>query len=126
MSAPYFEGTTPLVSDRYIVSFIAGGSISVGDLVEMSSDWTVVKTSAANSLKVVGVALTNASAGQRVSVVCRGLVRAKASGTINAGDQVASSATAGAVGADNTSKNSSIIGVAVTAASGGYVYILLW
>jgi len=126
MSAPYYEGTTPLVSDRYIVSFIAGESISVGDLVEISTDWTVKKTSAANSLKVVGVALTNASSGQRVSVVCRGLVRAKASGTINAGDQVASSATAGAVGADNTSKNSSIIGVAVTAASGGYVYILLW
>ena len=127
-NAPIYEGTTPLVSDRYIISLTAGVALSMGQVVEIQTDWTVHLPSAANSLKVVGICLTNqATIGRKVSIVCRGVCRATSGGAINAGDQVTNDAN-GNVITDNTSKNSSIRGIALTtvSATGQIVYLLLW
>jgi hypothetical protein len=99
-------------------------------LVELTAAWTVKKPTAINSLKVVGITLTAASNGGKVSVVCRGICRAKAYGAIAAGDQLTSAQAGsgtGCVQTDNTSKNTSVVGTAVEAiASGGTGVILLW
>lgn len=128
-NAPFYEGTSPLVSDRYIISLTVGGSgltITPGQVVEISTDWTVDIPAAANSKKVVGVALTGGVTGQIISIVCRGIVRCTSGGAINAGDQVTNS-TNGTVITDNTDENTTIIGKALSTVSGSgmTVYILL-
>ena len=127
-AAPIYEGTTPLVSDRYIISLTAGAAITMGQALVLSAAWTVSPAAAANSKNFVGIALTSQpNIGGMVSVVCRGIVRAVASGTMAAGDQVTTSATSGDVQTDNTSLNTTIIGVALSAATvGTTVYVLLW
>jgi hypothetical protein len=126
MAAPQYEGTTPLISDRYIITMTAGEALSMGNLVELSAAWTVKKTTAVNSLKVVGICLTNAVNGAKVTVVCRGICRAVANLAITWGDQLTSS-SAGMVKTDNSSKNTTIIGMAVESiASGGTGVIFLW
>jgi len=125
MSAPIFEGLSPLVNDRYIVTLTAGEDLSVGQVVELTGDWTVRKTTALGSAKVVGVTLTNAANGKKVTVACRGLVRALTSGPIAAGDQVASGPN-GTVQSYAT-KDTCALGSAIAAAtSGGTAYVLLW
>lgn len=145
MSAPIFEGTTPLVSDRYIVTATAGEDLlTIGTLVEITADWTVkastLTTTASN--KVMGTTLTAAKSGKRITVVCRGLARAIAYGAVTAGDTVAagpsgtvqtiaqptatdcntSAGTAAAI-----SKMVAGLGKALAgAASGGTAYILLF
>lgn len=132
MSAPTYEGTSALISDRYLVTMSAGEDLAAGVLVELTAAWTVKKPTAINSLKVVGITLTSASNGGKVTVVCRGLCRAKAYGAILAGDQLTSAqygsaVNAGCVQTDNSSKNTSVIGLAAEAiASGGTGVILLW
>jgi hypothetical protein len=132
MSSPVFEGTGPLISDRFVVTMTAGEDLVAGVLVELTAAWTVKKPTAINSLKVVGITLTAASNGGKVSVVSRGICRAKAYAAIAAGDQLTSAqagsaVNAGCVQTDNTSKNTSVIGLAVEAiASGGTGVIFLW
>jgi len=92
MSTPTLEGTTALISDRYICSFTAGtGGVTAGQVVYLSAAWTVLPTDGARK-DVVGVALTTAPAGKKVAVVCRGLVRVTASGAISAGARIGSAA----------------------------------
>ena len=91
MSAPTLEGTTALVSDRYIVTFTAGEDLTAGQVVYLSAAWTVKKTDGARK-DVVGVALTSAANGKKIAVVCRGLVRVIASGVIAAGARIVSAA----------------------------------
>jgi len=126
MSAPIYEGTTPLISDRFIITMTAGEDLAIGDLVEVTAAWTVKKTTALNSLKVAGIVLTTAKNGTKVSIVARGICRAKTSLAVAAGDQIISAA-GGTVQPDNTSKNTSVIGLAVEAiASGATGVIFLW
>jgi hypothetical protein len=127
-NAPILEGTGPLVSDRYIITLTAAVAITMGQFVEISTDWTIDIPAAANSLKVAGIALINQpNIGGSVSVVCRGLCRAISGGVINAGDQI-TNGTNGQVITDNASKNSTIRGIALSSATaaGQVVYILLW
>jgi hypothetical protein len=126
MSAPIFEGTTPLISDRYIITLTAGEDLPVGVVVEITADWTVKKTTSATaSSKVMGITLTSAKNGGKVSVIARGLARATAYGSISAGDQIAS-APAGAVQTYAT-KDTCAIGNALAAAtSGGTAYVVFW
>lgn len=136
MSTPIFEGTTAVISDRFINGYIAGEALSPGSVVEMTADWTVKKCRTQNSTKVVGITLTSAVAGRMVSVFGRGIGRVTVWGTtLVAGDQFGSGGggdTAGTVSAgtaiqDNTSKNSSILGnVIAGAASGGIAIVSLW
>ena len=141
MSAPIYEGTSPLVSDRYIITAIAGEDLTMGQVVEISTDWTVKKPTTNPSTKPFGVCLTSAKNGKSVSVVSRGLVRATAYGTINNGDMVISgpngtvttlallgsgdvNTSAGTATAINNLRG--ILGTCIAgAASGGSAYILL-
>jgi len=92
MAAPTLEGTTALISDRYIVTFQAGtGGVTAGQVVYLSAAWTVLPTDGARK-DVVGVALTTAAAGKKVAVVCRGLVRVTASAAISPGARIKSAA----------------------------------
>jgi hypothetical protein len=126
MAAPQYEGTVPLISDRYIITMTAGEALSMGNLVELTAAWTVKKTTAVNSLKVVGICLTNAVNGAKVTVVCRGICRAVANLAISAGDQL-TSGPSGMVKTDNSSKNTTVIGMAVEGiASAGTGVIFLW
>jgi hypothetical protein len=107
----------------------AGEDLTIGDLVELTAAWTVKKTVAVNSLKIVGLVLTTAKNGTKVSIVARGICRAKAYGAIALGDQLTSAPVnaPGCIYTDNTSKNTSVIGMAVDAiASGATGVILLW
>jgi len=124
MSAPTFEGTAPLISDRFIMTFTAGEALSVGDIVELTGDYTVKKPTGVNSIKVVGVCLTNAANGAKVTVVNRGFCHVKTLGTVNAGDQLV--ASGGSAIADNSSKNTSVIGVAVKTASSNVCDAIIW
>jgi hypothetical protein len=136
LSAPIFEGTTPVIADRFINIYIAGENLSPGSIVELTGDWTVKMCRTQNSLKVVGITLTGAVAGRMVSVFGRGLGRVKIWGTsVVAGDQFGSGGagdTGGTVSAgtaiqDNASKNSSILGIIVQgAASGATAVCNLW
>ena len=129
-NAPFLEGTSPLVSDRYIITLAvaSGVTVTMGQVVEVNTDWTVDVPSGANSLKVIGIALTGGTAGQYVSIVCRGVCRAISGGAMNAGDQVTNGASNGQVITDNSSKNTSIMGIALStvSSSGQTVYVLLW
>ena len=129
MSTWPLEGTTPLISDRYINTYYAGANITMGQLLYLSANNTVQPTASANLTTIIGFAMASVSSGSAVSVIERGIVRAKAYGTINAGDQVtsASGGTAGAIQADNSHKDTSVIGVCTQgASSGGTAIIELW
>ena len=90
MSAPVFEGTSPLVADRYTTMEIAGEDLTMGQVVEITADWTVKKPSTNPSVMRCGICLTSALNGKAVTVCWRGLARAKAYGTVTAGDAVSS------------------------------------
>ncbi len=141
-SAPFYEGTTPLVSDRYIVTMIAASAISVGQALELvpGSNWNVQVPTTNPSAHFIGFALGNAAIGASVSVVCRGVCRAIAGGSIAVGDQLVTTSsgqvitespapteTSYASVATDINNARSIIGVAITSASsGGTVYVLLY
>jgi hypothetical protein len=129
-NAPFLEGTSPLVSDRYIITLAvaSGVTVTMGQVVEINTDWTVDVPSSANSTKVIGIALTGGTAGQFISIVSRGICRATSGGAINAGDQITNGASGGQVITDNTSKNTTIMGIALStvSSSGQTVYVLLW
>lgn len=80
-----------------IVSFKTSAAVAEGDVVEITGDMTVAPA-AADSVKVVGVAMQTASAANDViAVQLLGFVfRLKAAGAIAAGDQL-QAAGAGAV-----------------------------
>ena len=124
MATPEYEGTAPLISDRYIITMTAGEALSIGDIVEITADYTVKKPTGKNSLKVVGICLTNAANGARVTIVNRGLCRIKTMGTVVAGDQLA--ASGGTAFADNTSKNTSIIAMAIKASVNNVCDGIVW
>jgi hypothetical protein len=124
------EGTTPLISDRYIITCQAGAAITMGQLLYVYTDGTVKPTAAANVKNIIGFALTNQpTVGGKVSVVNRGICRGTAYGTITAGDQItsASGGSGGLIQTDNSSLNTTIIGIALQgASSGGTATILMW
>lgn len=97
-----FEGTSPLISDRYLITaeVDSGASVVIGQVVYISSAGVIPKVKPTDGARkdVIGVALTGGSAGKRITVVCRGLVRVTASGAISAGSRI-SSASNGKVAA---------------------------
>ena len=64
--------------------------MTMGQVVEITGDYTVAKPTTNPTLKRMGICLTSAASGKSVSVLCRGLARAKAYGTVTAGDKVGS------------------------------------
>jgi hypothetical protein len=108
------EGTTALVSDRYLITAVVdtGATVTAGQVVYISAAGFIpaVKPTDGARKDVIGVALTGGAAGKKITVICRGLVRATASGAISMGARISSS-TAGKVAA-----------VAVMAAPGSDTY----
>ena len=133
MSTPYanLEGTTPLISDRFINTFIAGAAITIGQLVYLTgADFTVQPVTAQNLYSVVGVAAATRASGKTVPVITMGMVRVTAYGSISRGDQVCSGsgATGGLVQSDTgnqAKKDASVIGIALQAISSGATGIVL-
>ncbi|MGD0405135.1 MAG: hypothetical protein ABSB10_00580 [Candidatus Bathyarchaeia archaeon] len=96
------EGTTALVSDRYLITAVVdtGATVVAGNVVYISAAGFIpaVKPTAGVRKDVIGVALTGGVAGKKITVICRGLVRVVASGAITMGARISSS-TAGKVAA---------------------------
>lgn len=94
------EGTSALVSDRYLISAVvdSGQTVTPGQVVYISTGGFVpaVTPTAGLNKSVIGVALTGGSAGQTITVICRGLVRVATSstngGVVSAGQRLASDA----------------------------------
>ncbi|MGB8780556.1 MAG: hypothetical protein WCD81_07905 [Candidatus Bathyarchaeia archaeon] len=121
------EGTTPLIADRFIETYIAAVSLqTIGLFVELTADNTVNVTTGPNSKKVVGVTLTKALAGQKISVVSRGKVRVVPYATLTYGDQVCAT-SGGTALTDNSSLNTTILGICSQGGnSAGTAIVELW
>jgi hypothetical protein len=133
MSFPQFDAgaTGVLIADRFINTFVAGEDLTGGPglAVYLSGAFTVKRVNAANMTTFVGITITKAAAGAEVTVLCRGIARAKAYGSVSAGDQLTTGPAnqPGEIQTDNNSKNSTIIGMALQAiSSGGTGIIMLW
>jgi hypothetical protein len=94
------EGTSPLISDRYIVTcqVDTGATVTMGQAVYISAAGSgaiaaKVKPTDGARKDVIGVALTGGSAGTKISVVCRGFVRVVASAAITMGSRIISAAS---------------------------------
>lgn len=95
------------------ITYRATEDVLARHLVEISGD-TAVKHAAAGSLKVAGVALFDAEAGEAPVVASGGVRRLIAAGAIAAGDRVAAAAN-GLVATATTAT----IGLAIAAATDG-------
>jgi sulfate adenylyltransferase subunit 1 (EFTu-like GTPase family) len=77
------------------ITLQASGTITGGDLLAVSGSGTVAKAAALASTAYVGVAGHDATAGQKVTVVCAGVVHESiADGAVTAGDQLTTTNTA--------------------------------
>jgi hypothetical protein len=134
MSFPQFDAsgaTGALIADRFINTFLAGEDLTSGPglAVYLSSAFTVKRVNSANLKTFVGITMTKAANGAKVTVLCRGMTRATAFKAISAGDQLTSgpASNPGTVQTDNTTLNTTIIGMALQAiASGATGIIWLW
>jgi len=122
---PLYEGT-PLRGDAFILTFAPFGTISVGNVVTLTSgaSWTVAAATAQNQF-LLGVSLTtgglaggafSTSVGQAgqtpITVITRGIVDLVADATtINVGDFLVPSATTGSVHSVGSSPFSVTTGV---------------
>ncbi len=90
------EGTTALVSDRYLISaqVDTGSTVNAGQVVYVSAAGfiPVIKPTDGTRKDVIGVALTGGTAGKTITVICRGLVRLTASGVISVASRIVSDA----------------------------------
>ena len=97
-----FEATSALVSDRYLITaeVDSAATVTAGNVVYISAAGATPKVKPTDGVRkdVIGVALTSGAAGKKVTVICRGLVRAVASGAIAMAQRISSS-TAGKVAA---------------------------
>lgn len=100
------------------IPLTAGAAITAGQVVELTGDEKVGPTGGV-STKVIGVALMDAAANERVTVITEGVVEVTAAGAISAGDKV-QSATGGKVAtwsASAAGDSAKIMGIALEAAS---------
>jgi len=91
MSTPTYEGTTPVVSDIFIVPYHAAEDLDVQKAVQFSAGTGFafqVKATTGQVKQCCGITTTKASAGKKISVACRGIVRAITAGAIAVGDLV--------------------------------------
>ena len=93
---------------------VAGKDVLKGQVVEVTGEFEVQPTSAASD-KVLGVAFTDAKAGEPVSVETEGLFKLQAGGSIQAGDLLESAGDGCVAKVGGTAKK--VIGVALNGAS---------
>ena len=91
------EGTTALVSDRYLITAVVdtGATVVAGNVVYISAAGFIPSVKPTDGVRkdVIGVALTGGAAGKKITVICRGLVRLVASGAISMGARITSDAS---------------------------------
>jgi hypothetical protein len=86
----------PVFLPGLVITGVAASSITGGDPLEVAGSGTVQKCAGASSIKYVGIALEDATAGNRLTYAAASPVfDGPAEGTITAGDQVCASAVAG-------------------------------
>lgn len=114
MAAPNVKnGITEYVKPGDVISCTAGGTITGGQLVQLSGNRTVIACTA--TTHPLGVALHDAASGEVVSVATEGVWPVKASGAVAAGD-ILVSAAAGAAITDNTTPDAAfLVGIALEA-----------
>lgn len=107
-------------AEGHVINLTAGAAITAGQVVELTGDETV-QAAGANSTKVIGVALKDAAANEKVAVITEGVVEVTASGSISAGAKLASAAggKVAAWSASAAGDSAKIIGVALEAATDG-------
>lgn len=111
-------GANQAIKEKKIV---AGSDVAKGQVVEITGAFTVAPTSAA-SAKVIGVAFTDAKAGEPVSVETEGLFKLQSAGVIKAGDALESAVDGCVAKAGDSVKK--IIGIALNdAATDEDVYV---
>lgn len=109
----------PKFDTKLTITLKASAAITGGRLVEVSGDGTVAQA-AADSTKVVGVAMDDAAENQTVAVSLGGVQRLLANGSITAGDEVAAAADGKAKTGDSAQ-----IGVALSTGDSTLVTVLL-
>lgn len=82
-----------LPGDRYTATVAAGQTATGGRLLIGATGDRVVQTAGAGALNVVGVAMHDAAAGEKVTVAAEGVWLITASGTIAPGDRVEAAAS---------------------------------
>jgi len=87
---PTLEGTSAFVRDRFLVGDVTAlVNITAGTAVVVAAgSSSCVVASISGTQVLYGVALINANAGQKITVITRGLARATAQNAMNAGDLV--------------------------------------
>lgn len=105
------------------ISFVAGADLSAKQFcgVKVNSSGLAVAANATD-LNQVGVIQNNPASGQAATVRIAGVTKAKAGGTVAAGDRVTTDAN-GAFVAATTGKQ--VMGVALTGAASGDVFTVL-
>lgn len=118
---------TPNHLPGHNATFVAGGTLTGGQVVHITATARTVSATTAASDHVVGVANHDAVTGQRVTVSRGGEHRLTASGAITAGTPV-KSAAAGAVAAwvSGTDLPSLIVGVAINTAADAALVDVAW
>lgn len=107
------------------LEYVAGGTITEGQILKHSSDTAVVAAAAATD-KIIGVAEHAAASAATVRVQLMGRAKVKAGGTIARGDLVTSDASGLAVAAaPGAGVNNRILGVALQAAVSGDEFSVL-
>lgn len=103
----------------FTVDSSASTALDGGNLVAMTTDFKV-DLAGDSVADIIGVALHDAAAGEKVTVARTGVYYLKASGAINAGDLVESAAL-GAISAHSTTTvaYTKVIGIAYEAISDG-------
>jgi len=74
--------------DRFTATVASAQTVTGGQVVEYATGDRVVKTGVQGSLKVAGVALHDAAAGEAVTVATEGVWLLTASGSVSAGNLV--------------------------------------
>lgn len=117
-----------LVQGDNVLSFTAGGTIEKGQVVAFQAtgaDYTVIASASDGDLNVVGVALYDASSGEKVAVATTGCVVSCQGGeAVDAGDRVISfgATEEGTVGVANSlTIDSGSTTVTSTAANGAII-----
>lgn len=116
----------PLFLDADQITRVTSAAVTAGQLLMVSGDDTVAKTSGAVS-SWLGVAAFDAASGASVTVYTVGVHILAASGAITAGDLVipAANGAVQTIGSLTATVDSQIVGVALSAAASNLVTVLI-
>lgn len=114
----------PVFKPGQAITLKASAAITGGQLVEITGSGTVGPAGAA-SVKWVGVAANDAAINDNVTIFSGGVQTLNAPGAITAGDLVVAAASGAAAAAGASPDATTIVGVAITTATGNKVRVAL-